>query len=153
MLKQILQKLLIAIDMNPRKLMSLFLLFAILSCNRGIIPKDDNSYFFYFKNNDSTMQSYFNVQKKVKSRWFEIERAANIVFIEKIDNVSKIKKIKVKDTFGLGVKSYDWLNRFDNSSRERFFNLKPMKRFFIIEKDSSSNLLSLIEVEFVDEID
>ena len=140
--------------MTFKRIFILSFLFMLLSCNKNIIPKDENTYFFYFENNGVSMRSYLNKQKKTKSRWYEIDKAANIVFIEQInDEINFAKKIKPKDTIGLGVKSYNWLNKFDNTTRDKFFNSRPVKRIFIIEKDSLSNKLNLIEVKFIDEIE
>jgi hypothetical protein len=57
--------------------------------------------FFYFKNNDTTMQSYYNQKKKIKSYWYVIQNAANLVFkVVKNDENFNVRKIKARDTIG-----------------------------------------------------
>lgn len=129
------------------------LLFFACAC-KPIIYQKDNDYFFFFEEIDGKMRSYYNEQKHKKSYTYFPERARHILFIVKKDNDEfKQRKIKVKDTVGLVIKTYDWFNKFDNFDVNRFFYRKPRKNYFIIERDSLSNKLNLIEVDFIDEIE
>jgi len=143
-----------ATDMNFLRLFLLSFLVLFLSCNKNIIPKDQNTYYFYFENDEIKMNYLYGEVRNRKKYFYNIEKAANIFFDAiKKQNSFRIKKIRSKDTIGLGVKSFNWLNQFDNTSRDKFFNSRPVKRFFIIEKDSLGSKLNLIEVKFIDEIE
>lgn len=138
------------------KMISTLLVVLALGCsaNRNSKENASNQYYFYFGEKNNIMESYYNQEKQVKSYWFDIQNADKIVFkVKKHKEVFEIKRIKPKDTVGLNVKDFSWLNQFDNLTRYKFFNTKPLKKFYLIEKDSSKNYLKLMEVEFVDEIE
>lgn len=112
------------------------------------------AYYFYFENNGNTMNYIYSSKKNRKKYFYNIQMADNIFFeAKKIDEGFKIEKLKHSDTLGLNVKTYSWLNQFNNSSRIKFFNSNFNKRFYIIEKDSLNNDFNLIEVKFIDEIE
>jgi hypothetical protein len=47
------------------------------------------------------MQSYYNQKKKIKSYWYVIQNAANLVFkVVKNDENFNVRKIKARDTIG-----------------------------------------------------
>ena len=150
--KQIQQKHQIVTDMKSSLIIFLIL---IMNCSTSKVNnQNSNTFYFYFEKTDGKMNSYYNAEKHKKSYWYELDKAAKILFLVKKNNEGFIiKTIKGKDTVGFGVKTYDWLNKFDNFKRDSFFYRKPAKNFCIIEKDSSNNKLNLIEVEFIDEIE
>ncbi len=126
----------------------------VLGCSTvKMSNQNSNAYYFYFEKTNGKMRSYHNVKKQKKSYTYLLDNAASILFyVKKNENEFKIKTIKPKDTIGLGVKTYDWMNRFDNFSLNSFLYRKPHKSFFIIEKGSlKNNKLNLIEVIHVDE--
>lgn len=142
----------IVINMKPSLILFMIL---VLGCSTvKIRNQGTNAYYFYFEKNNGKMKSYYNKMKQKKSYTYILDKAASILFyVKKNENEFKIKTIRPKDTIGLGVKNYEWLNRFDNFSRNSFLYRKPHKSFFIIEKDTLSDNLNLIEVNFVDEIE
>lgn len=153
MLKFIRLKNQIVIDM---KLSLIFFVIFAFSCSTvKISNQDTNAYYFYFEKTKGKMRDYNNEVKQKKSYTYILDRAVNILFRAKKyeNNEFKIKTIESKDTIGLNVKTYDWLNRFDNFTRDSFLYRKPRKKIFIIEKDSLSNKLNVIEVWHIDEIE
>ncbi len=133
----------------------ILILIFLLSCsfNKQTILNDKETYYFYFENNDNTMKYIYSKNKNRKKYFYHIEMADKIFFdaIKKNDTFN-IKELKVQDTIGLNIKDYDWLNQFDNTSKYRFFNKKPFKKYYIIEKTAEKDGLYLIEVKFIDEI-
>jgi hypothetical protein len=114
----------------------------------------EQNYYFFFEEIDNKMRSYHNLQKHKKSYTYILDKADNVLFIVKKKNDKFLERtIEQKDTIGLGIKTCDWLNKFDNTRRDMFFNHKPSKNFFIIEKDDVTGMLNLIEVNFIDEIE
>jgi hypothetical protein len=126
-----------------------FLLFVPVSnCNQS------ESYYLLFAESKGKMRSYHNSEKYQKTFTYYPESSVSWLFYVKKNGDKFLEKsIKSADTFGLGVKTYDWLNRFDNIKRDSFLYRKPKKNFFIIEKDTLTGTLKLFEVDFRDEIE
>ena len=131
----------------------IILILTLHFCNVNEKKKQQNEiYYFYFENNNSTMNYIYSSKKNRKKYFYNIKKADYIYFDAVKNNNNFIVK-KIKDTIGLNVKTYNWLNKFDNTSRNVFFNLKPHEKIYIIEKDSLNTGFKTIEVKFIDEIE
>ncbi|MBO3118080.1 hypothetical protein J4050_15110 [Winogradskyella sp. DF17] len=137
------------------RILSFLVFFTLTTC--GSVPQktpEEVNFYFYFEEVEGKMSSYYNAEKQKKSYTYYPQNAVSILFYVKKDNGKFLQKtINPKDTVGLGVKTYDWLNRFDNIRRDSFLYRKPRKNYFIIEKDSILEKLKLIEVVQIDEIE
>lgn len=139
----------------------LFLLL-VKCCSPNVITHtEENTFYFYFKHNDSTMKKYYSGQDPVTENnvgplkyLYVLDSIDNIIFANK-KNKSKRKKISVKDTSKMNIKTISWLNKMhpDREKRYNFFNNKK-HTLHIIEKDTVTNQLYLIEnMTTIDEIE
>ena len=122
------------------------------SCASSQVEEEPvQKYYFYFKENGSTMNKYLSYKGGPIRYWYKMRYADNLIFTP-YNSIEK--KIKIKNLKNYKVKDYNWLIKLNNTDVWKYIRSKgPKKEFYLIEERKSNKVLYLRRVTYILEYD